>query len=746
MVDLKGFVRTPLRKKKEAEPETAPGRDPHGGPSAPPLPPGAEDFDGDEGGPGEAFRRAPGIREKLTSIPPGTESPGDDEEPDEALRRAPGAPFPAGPEVGPRPVDSDDPDAAALPHPPGKPARLLSMEDVLSRRPQPGDPAAPSRFARIPFLAKFLPRPAKPETGPQPGDPAAPSRLARIPFLAQLLSLLSREKEPELTSSAFFVGDTGEPSLDGSLKDVCITYAVDPPYQYIHIEYDREARALSYSVVEPQLSGDEAHYLGLIKKAFEKMIGTNADLVSAEHRVAYLREHFDSIITILGFRFTDEQRERIYFHLKREYIGYGRIDALMKDRYIEDISCNGANMDLYVQHRIYGPVRTNVRFDDLELNNFVLKLAQISGRHISLLQPIRDITLPDGSRGNLTLGGEVTRKGSTFTIRKFRSNPISPIEMMDYGTVDAQQLAYLWILMEYKRSLLVSGGTASGKTTFLNALCGFIPTEYKIVSIEDTTELNLMHPNWLQSVTRMGFGTGDAGGAPSGVGGGGRKAPGDISLYDLLIAALRQRPEFIIVGEVRGDEAFTLFQAIAVGHAAMGTIHAGSMDELLSRVESSPMNLPRNLLANLDAVIFPMQIRKGERNVRRITNIVEILELDREKGDLVTNTVFKWLPATDEFKFMGRSYLFDKIRDTFGISLEDLRQEMADRADLLLWLQDQQIRDYKVALGFIRAYYKDKDEIMAQVRDGTVITADDIAALVARAAVGNGDGPEAQSV
>jgi flagellar protein FlaI len=254
-----------------------------------------------------------------------------------------------------------------------------------------------------------------------------------------------------------------------------------------------------------------------------------------------------------------------------------------------------------------------------------------------------------------------------------------------------------------------------------------------------------MHPNWLQSVTRAGFGTGDAGGSPSGIGGGGRKAPGDISLYDLLIAALRQRPEFIIVGEVRGDEAFTLFQAIAVGHAAMGTIHAGSMDELLSRVESSPMNLPRSLLANLDAVIFPMQIRKGERNVRRITNIVEILELDREKGDLVTNTVFRWLPATDEFKFMGRSYLFDKIRDTFGISLEDLRQEMADRADLLLWLQEQQIRDYKMTLGFIRAYYKDKEEIMAQVRDGAAITAEDVAALVAQAVVDDGDEQKTQS-
>ncbi|MDD4567610.1 MAG: type II/IV secretion system ATPase subunit [Methanoculleus chikugoensis] len=607
---------------------------------------------------------------------------------------------------------------AALPHPPNKSAR------PLSRRPKTEDATGSSR---IPFLAKLLPRPAGPRAGPGSNGSTFPPLAARFPSFEIILSRLFPAEEPELVSNTFSVGDTGEPSLTGSLKDVDITYVVDPPYQYVNIEYDREVRALLYRVVEPQLSEGEAHYLGLIKKAFEKMIGTNADLVSAEHREAYLREHFDSIITILGFRFTDEQRERIYFHLKREYIGYGRIDTLMKDRYIEDISCNGANMDLYVQHRIYGPVQTNVRFGDLELNNFVLKLAQISGRHISLLQPIRDITLPDGSRGNLTLGGEVTRKGSTFTIRKFRSNPISPIEMMEYGTVDAQQLAYLWILMEYKRSLLISGGTASGKTTFLNALCGFIPTEYKIVSIEDTTELNLMHPNWLQSVTRTGFGTGDSGASPSGVGGGGRKAPGDISLYDLLIAALRQRPEFIIVGEVRGEEAFTLFQAIAVGHAAMGTIHAGSMDELLSRVESSPMNLPRSLLANLDAVIFPMQIRKGERNVRKITNIVEILELDREKGDLVTNTVFRWLPATDEFKFMGRSYLFDKIRDMFGVSLEYLRQEMADRADLLLWLQDCQIRDYKVALGFIRAYYKDKDEIMAQVREGAEITADDIA-------------------
>jgi flagellar protein FlaI len=412
----------------------------------------------------------------------------------------------------------------------------------------------------------------------------------------------------------------------------------------------------------------------------------------------------------------------MYFHLRKQYLGFGRIDTLMKDKYIEDISCNGSDMVLFVQHRIYGSIRTDVKFGKVELNNFVLKLAQVSGRHVSLLQPIRDLTLPDGSRANITLGGEVTKKGSTFTIRKFRANPISCIELMDYGSVDAQQLAYVWILMENKRSILVSGGTATGKTTFLNVLCSFIPPEYKIVSIEDTAELNLLHPNWIQSVTRTGFGTTESSGGASGIsglgGGGGSKSPGDISLYDLLVAALRQRPEFIIVGEVRGGEAFTLFQAIAVGHAALGTIHAGSMDELLARVESNPMNVPRSLLSNLDLVIFPMFIKKGERSMRRISNIVEILELDRDKGDLITNTTFKWLPDIDEFQWQGRSFLFDKIRDTYGISKEKLNEELADRTEYILWMQKHNIREYHAVTKMIQLYYRDKNEVLRKMGRG----------------------------
>ncbi|MDK2974054.1 MAG: archaeal flagellar protein FlaI [Methanofollis sp.] len=619
------------------------------------------------------------------------------------------------------------PPADAVPaedlHDSGAGAASASTETPVLSETQDGTAAVPDAPpAAAPAKPKkrslSLPKFSLPSWKPD-GNGSASSLSLPGPLAALFEKIRARFAPPdeEIDTLFFDVGALSEPSMEGALSEVDLVYEVDPPFQYVHIRYDTDERALFYHVIEPELSDDEKVAFLTIEKAFEKMICTNVELIAFDRRIEFLRERYDATVRLLSLKLSETQKERIFFHLKRDYVGYGRIDTLMKDRFIEDVSCNGSNIDLYVQHRVYGPIQTSIRFEDVELNNFVLRLAQASGRHISLLQPIRDVTLPDGSRGNLTLGGEVTKRGSTFTIRKFRSNPISAIELMDYGTVNAEILAYLWILMEYKRSILVSGGTASGKTTFLNILCSFIPTDYKIVSIEDTAELNLMHPNWLQSITRTGFGaTAGGGGSPSGIAEGG-KAPGDIALYDLLIAALRQRPEYILVGEVRGAEAFTLFQAIAVGHAAMGTIHAGTMDELLSRIESNPMNVPRSLFCNLDAIVFPMQIRRGERSIRRIANIVEILEIDHESGDLITNTACRWRPEDDVFKFSGRSYLSDKIRETFGVSKEFLAQEQADRTELLIWMQKHRIRDYHEVLRMIRAYARDKDRTMAQIRE-----------------------------
>jgi flagellar protein FlaI len=484
----------------------------------------------------------------------------------------------------------------------------------------------------------------------------------------------------------------------------------------VRIHYDDTEKALRYAILEPQLTTYEVTTLEIIERAFERLISTNLRAVTGDDREFYLRERFDSIISIFRLDVSDISNERMFFHLKKKYLGYGRIDTLMQDKYIEDISCNGSNLPIYIVHRAYGSIQTNISISEVELNNFVMRLAQMGGRHISLLQPIRDVTLPDGSRANITLSGEVTKKGSTFTIRKFRSNPISPVELMEYGTIDAEQLAYLWVLMEYKFSILVSGGTATGKTTLLNCLCSFIPTEYKIVSIEDTAEINLMHPNWVQSITRAGFGTVDGGSnSLSGISGISSKTPGDISLYDLLVAALRQRPEFIIVGEVRGAEAFTLFQAIAVGHAALGTIHAGSMDELLARVESNPMNVPRSLLINVDAVLFPVHIKKGDRGLRRMQNIIEVLELERESNNIITNTAYRWDPEQDLFRFQGRSYLFDKIKEKHGVPVKTLKRELEQRSRLLEWLKVNRIREYFEVVGWIRKYYSEREQVLAEI-------------------------------
>ena len=614
------------------------------------------------------------------------------------------------------------------PVPAGRQIRLASLLGLGTKilvffiEPVPEAPAEENLQTGIPDPAELpqelaIVSPPEPELLPATGNAGEAAVTLPVPpsFMQKIRAAFATPEQKEIQTLDFNPGILDTPSLEGSLRDVNITYPIDPPYQYVHIEYSQKDGALIYEVVEPQLSGDEKVALDIVERAFEKLVSTNLEVIEGERRSEYLRERFYSLVNIFGLKLTEQQKERMFFTLKKQYLGYSRIDTLMKDRYIEDISCNGSDIFLYVQHRIYGSTRTNVRFGEVELNNFVLKLAQVGGRHISLLQPIRDVSLPDGSRGNLTLGGEVTKKGSTFTIRKFRANPISPIEMMDYHSVDAMELAYLWILMEYKRSILVSGGTATGKTTFLNVLCSFIPPEYKIVSIEDTAELNLMHPNWIQSITRAGFGSSSGGESVSGVSGVSSKSPGDISLYDLLVAALRQRPEFIIVGEVRGSEAFTLFQAIAVGHAALGTIHAGSMDELLARVESNPMNVPRSLFSNLDVVLFPMHIKKGERSMRRLANIVEMLELDRDTGDLITNTAFKWLPDVDTFQYQGRSFLFDKIRDTHGVSKDLLNQELRDRTDFLLGLQRAGIRDYNAVTEHIRAYYRDKPAVMEQI-------------------------------
>nr|WP_321498514.1 type II/IV secretion system ATPase subunit [uncultured Methanolobus sp.] len=521
-----------------------------------------------------------------------------------------------------------------------------------------------------------------------------------VSFLLKKIEQIITPKPENIEEMEFIVGELSIPAPGVPQKEVNIYYEVTPRFQYVHIEFTGES--LQYTCLEPPLSETEKEAMFIIQNAFDKMAHSEILLVEEEDRVEALRDRFNLIVDIYRLKLTDTQKDKFFYYLHKKYMGFDRMDLLMKDPYLEDITCNGPYTPLYVNHRVYGSVATDVIYEEIELNNFVMRMAQAAGRHISVLEPIRDATLVDGSRANLTLGKEVTKRGSTFTIRRFRSNPVSCIDLMNYKTYDPMVLAYFWLMVEYKRSILAAGGTASGKTTTLNALGAFIPPEYKIVSIEDTAEMNLMHPNWTQSITRAGFGGSSEGG----------KSAGDIELFDLLKAALRQRPEYIVVGEVRGAEAGTLFQAISVGHPCMGTIHAGSIQELLSRVESEPMNVPRNLFASVDMVIFNSMIKVGEHFLRRALRIVEIVELDSERGDLITNPVFKWNPITDEYEYSGTSAMFDDINEEFGIDQMELVAEMEDRAKYLEYLARDGITDYEDVARAIRRYSRQKDEML----------------------------------
>ncbi|MDA4123627.1 MAG: type II/IV secretion system ATPase subunit, partial [Thaumarchaeota archaeon] len=416
-----------------------------------------------------------------------------------------------------------------------------------------------------------------------------------------------------------------------------------------------------------------------------------AKLKNNKSAEAYLIEEAKKLSKKYGIKVAPESYRKIAYYFTRDYIKLGKIEVLMNDPRIEDISCDGPKIPLFIWHRDYESIPTDVMFSgDDELNTFASKLAYVSGKHISIAAPIVDATLPDGSRIQITYGKEVTKKGSTFTIRKFKGDPITIVDLLKYNTLSPELGAYLWYLIERRMSLLVAGGTASGKTTTLNALSMFIPPDQKIVSVEDTPELNLSHKNWIQSISR----------------GGG--VAGEITLFDLLKAALRQRPDIIIVGEVRGAEAFTLFQAIATGHGGLGTVHADSVEAAINRLTTEPMNVPKSLLgATLDCIIMQLRIKLKDKSVRRMVHVAEIVGHEGSTDQIVLNNVFKWDPVSDKYIFGGRSRLFDKITKRFGTPPEKIRQDLEDRKIFLAWLQHQNIRDYRDVSQHIREFYSD---------------------------------------
>jgi flagellar protein FlaI len=378
----------------------------------------------------------------------------------------------------------------------------------------------------------------------------------------------------------------------------------------------------------------------------------------------------------------------------------------MKDHLIEDISADGVNIPIYVWHRLYESLPTNIIFkDETELNSFIIRLAYLAGKNISIASPMLDASLPDGSRIQLTYGSEVTRRGSTFTIRRFRVDPLTISDLIAFNTISSEMAAYLWYTIENRASVIVAGGVASGKTTMLNCLSMFIKPEMKIVSVEDTQELNLPHENWIPSVVRLGFGHED-------------KKGGSITLFDLLKAAVRQRPDYIIVGEVRGEEAYTLFQAMATGHLGLSTIHAESVEAVINRLESEPMNIPKPLIAMANVIMVMTRTEIEGKPARRASTTTEVVELDPKRKDIITDEIFRWNPKIDNFVSSGHSAILEKHIKKSDISEEDIRRELHQRKIVLEWMVREGIRHHTDVANVIREYYVNPNRVFQKARVG----------------------------
>ncbi|MEM5773144.1 MAG: type II/IV secretion system ATPase subunit [Candidatus Aenigmatarchaeota archaeon] len=484
------------------------------------------------------------------------------------------------------------------------------------------------------------------------------------------------------------------------ITKVNVVYPLLEPFAYAQIKWNPETKELVYYVIEPKLSEEDKQVLKKISEGLIELVDVELSVIKQPSKIIeYLEKNVVKVIKELGIKLTQEQYIKVMYYLYRNFVGLNEIEPFMQDPNIEDISCDGVGIPFYVVHRKYGSIKTNVVLNDLEeLRELVVKLAERCGRYVSYAEPILDGTLPDGSRVAATLAGDVATRGPVITIRKFSENPFSPIEQIEMKTASPEVLAYFWYLMEHGVSVLIVGGVATGKTSFLNTLCMFIPPEAKIISIEDTRELRIPNEHWVPTLARPGFGIP----MPSG------EKYGGVSLFDLLKESFRQNPDYVVVGETRGEEAYVMFQGISSGHPSLSTMHAGSVETLIKRLTTPPIELSPTLIEGLDVVVVMVHAREKGKSARRIREIVEIESVDPKTGEVKYRVVYKWNPEKDEYEKVNDSIKVEKVTLAKGGKVEDAWIEIKRRGKILNWMKSKGIKDYVEVVRMINLYHKDR--------------------------------------
>ncbi len=479
-------------------------------------------------------------------------------------------------------------------------------------------------------------------------------------------------------------------------------YPLNPPYSYCVIARNDQTSEHLYIVDELPMDMGELDTFTRLHALLEKELEAPKEGQTLHEA---LDEQLPSILK--GNRkLTDGINQiglqKVLYYLERDIAGFGKIDPMMHDHSIEDISCTGFGKPLFLWHRNYENIRTNVQFEEEEINDFVMRLVHKAGKHVSLAFPIVDATLPGKHRLAVTYGKEVTPSGTSFTIRKFRTDPLTIIDLIRMETLSESAAAYLWLLVENKFSVMIIGATGAGKTTALNAIACLIHPAYKIITVEEVAEVNLPHVNWVSTISRPGFGM---------------ERSGEIALFALIKSAVRHRPDLIIVGEIRGEESYVLFQSLATGHGGLCTMHADSVDFALKRLTQPPMSIPPSILPLMNCLILVKHVRtptflEGERRIssRKFVHISEV----RQSGSV--NDISKWVPSSDTFEedFNG-SYLLEQLALSLDLSVDFLVQELDRRREVLLWMAHKNIRGYRSVNDILTQYYNSPEALYEKV-------------------------------
>jgi len=518
------------------------------------------------------------------------------------------------------------------------------------------------------------------------------------------------EKEIQESIPGFSITPTKhlvEFSKEKDVTKINITYPLIEPFAYANIKWEPSAKELIYYVLEPKMTEEENELLKKIADGLVELIDVGISSMKESYKaIDYLQQNLNKVVKEYGITLNPNQYSKIMYFIYRNFIGFNQIDSFLQDPNIEDISCDGVETPFYVVHQRFGSLKTNVSFNNKdEAREFVVKLAERCGRYVSYAEPILAGTLHDGSRVSANIAGDVATRGPTFTIRKFSEKPFSPVDQMELGTVSPELLAYFWYLMQYGVSMLIVGGVATGKTSFLNTLCMFIPPEAKIVSIEDTRELRIPNEHWIPTLARVGFGIP----MPTG------EKYGAVSLFDLLKESFRQNPDYVIVGEVRGPEAYVMFQGMSSGHPSISTFHAGSVDTVIKRLITPPIELSPSLLESLDLIVVMIHAREKGKSARRIKEVVEVEGVDPKTDEVKTRVVFRWNPEKDVYEKVGESIKIQKIVTAKGGRLEDALKDIAIRQKILEWFRGKNMKDYQEVTNIISLYYRDPKKVLSAI-------------------------------